>query len=589
MAIDWAAANETTGRRLERGLAGVAIAMAVLALCLFLATVPQTAFADTVIEVTPTTEDAANEVQKQLNVAKRTATAEEPYIIKVTPGSYTLSKSLRLYSNTTLDLTDVTLTVQQGKTCNAVRIGEPTDTQAGYYYENIHLVGGTLDNNGRANTCVKLAHAKNVTMTDVTVRNARNGHLVEVGGIANLTVSGCTFRDQVQVGTYTMIPEAFQIDVLNTKHFPGHLPEALPVKNLTIEGCDFTNVPRGIGAHTAVLNQYVRNVTIRNNTFTNLKSAAIQTMNFYHTLIEGNTIKNAPAGVVVYMGHARGMYFASTLARQGGVPTTVSNQYQAPAKKQNVTIRNNTITASGYDWYTGNAPRGIFLCGWTFSRKLSSGSVEWDPIPAGNYFVSGVTVKGNTIKTTGHGIMLDDARNSTISGNKITFMGNRAGALRYGIWLLSKATNNTIASNTIAKFSGHGVFVSDGSSAASIKSNTITSPKKYGISIQGATATTIKSNVISSPGSHGINVLAKGYAKTIAGNRIRNVKQPAIYVDTAKTSTITIKSNKFSGVKAAKVVKLREGKVKVSGSKLVKEPVKKPDEKKPSAKKTAAK
>ena len=202
------------------------------------------------------------------------------------------------------------------------------------------------------------------------------------------------------------------------------------------------------------------------------------------------------------------------------------------------------------------------------------------PQPAGNYYVSGVTVKGNTIKTTGHGIMLDDARNSTISSNKITFTGNRAGALRYGIWLLSKATNNTIASNTIAKFSGHGVFVSDGSSAASIKSNTITSPKKYGISIQGATATTIKSNVITSPGSHGINVLAKGYAKTIASNRIRNVKQPAIYVDTTKTSTITIKANKFSGTKAAKVVKLREGKVKVSGSTLVKEPVKKTTTKK---------
>ncbi|MDE8703570.1 hypothetical protein PZH32_11480, partial [Adlercreutzia equolifaciens] len=140
------------------------------------------------------------------------------------------SKVVLLYKRSDFDLTDVTLTVQKDKTCNAVRIGEAVDTQAGYYYENIHLIGGTLDNNGRANTCVKLAHAKNVTMTGVTVRNARNGHLVEVGGVANMTVSGCTFRDQVQVGTHTMIPEAFQIDVLNTKHFPGHLPEALPVK-----------------------------------------------------------------------------------------------------------------------------------------------------------------------------------------------------------------------------------------------------------------------------------------------------------------------------------------------------------------------
>ena len=547
-----------------------AIALAVLcALCLR----PAAAFADTV-EVTPLPgADAYSMVQKALNTAKTTATDKNPLTVKVTPGSYTLTHSLRLYSNTTIDLTDVTLTVNKTATCNAIRIGEAVDTQAGYYYKNINIVGGTIDNNGRTNTAIKLAHAKYVTMKNTTVRNARNGHLVEVGGVAYLTVDGCTFRDQVQVGTYTMIPEAFQIDVLNNKHFPGHLPEALPVKYLTVTNCTFANVPRGIGAHTAVLNQYVSHVTIKNNTFTNMRSAAIQAMNFYHCLIEGNTIKNAPAGIVVYMGHSRGMYFASTLAKQGGVATTVAKTYKAPAKKQDVVIRNNTITASGYDCYTGNAPRGIFLCGWTFSRKLSSGSVEWDPIPAGNYYVSGVTVKGNTIKTTGHGIMLDDARNSTIASNKITFTGNRSGAMRYGVYLLSGATKNVIKSNTIAKFSGHGILLTSKSSATSITSNTITSPKKYGISIQGSTATTIK-KIISSPGSYGINVLVKGYAKTISSNRIRNVKKAAIYIDTTKKSKITIKSNKFSGKKAAKVVKLKEGKVKVSGSKLVKEPKK---------------
>lgn len=541
---------------------------------------PAVAFADTVIEVTPTSTEAQAEVQKKLNMAKANATADNPYIIRVTPGSYTLAKSLRLYSNTTLDLTDVTLTVQRDKTCNAVRIGEANDTQAGYYYKNINLIGGTLDNSGRTNTLVKLAHAKNVTVKGVTLRNARNGHLMEVGGVANLTVDGCQFRDQVQVGTYIMIPEALQIDVLNRKHFPSYLPEDLPVKNLTVTNCSFTNVPRGIGAHTMVLNQYVRNVTIKNNKFTNLKSAAIQTMGFAHCRIEGNTIVNAPRGIVVYMGHSRGMYFASTLAKQGGVPTTRLNTYKKPAKNQDIVIYKNKITTSGYDWYNGDCARGILVCGYSFGRKLSSGSVEWDPIPAGNYYASGITVKSNTIKTTGHGIVFDDARNSKIHGNKITFTGNRQGSQRHGIYLLSGAKSNTITSNTVSKFSGHGILLTNGSSAASIKSNVIKSPKKYGISVQGSTVTTLSKNTISSPGSHGINVLAKGYVKSISSNKVKSVKKGAIYIDTKHKSKITIKGNKFSGKKAAKVVKLKEGKVKVSGSKLVKEKPKKATKKK---------
>ena len=561
----------------KRSLGSVVFLAALIALAIVAPLVvrPATAFADTVIEVTPTSLEAQADVQRQLNVAKREATAENPYVIRVAPGSYELAKSLRLYSNTTLDLTDVTLTVQQGKTCNAVRIGEADDTQAGYYYQNIKLIGGTLDNNGRANTLVKMAHAKNVTVKGVTLRNARNGHLMEVGGVAGLTVDGCTFRDQIQVGTYTMIPEALQIDILDRKHFPSYLPEDLPVKNLTVTNCTFTNVPRGIGAHTMVLNQYVRNVTIKNNTFTNLKSAAIQTMAFAHCRIEGNTITNAPRGIVVYMGHSRGMYFASTLARQGGVLTTRSNAYTKPAKNQDIVISKNKITASGYDWYNGDCARGILVCGYSFKRNLSAGSVEWDPIPAGNYYASGITVKSNTIKTTGHGIVLDDARSSKVQSNSITFTGNRGGALRYGIWLVSGATNNTVTSNKIAKFSGHGIFLSDGSSATSVKSNTIKSPKKYGISVQGSTVTTLSKNVISSPGSHGISVLAKGYVKTISSNKVTSVKKDAIYIDTTKKSRITIKGNKFSGKKSAKVVKLKEGKVKVSGSTLVKEPKKK--------------
>lgn len=546
----------------------LAAVMALVVVGVLCANAPS-AYADTVLEVTPSQEDPRYDIQVKLNKAKKYATDDNPYIIKVTPGSYTISRTLRLYSNTTLWLEGVNLRLEPSAVSNMIRVGDtPTDDATGYYYRNIKVVGGDLDNTAHSNTCIKIAHAKNVILKNMTIHNARNGHLMEIAGVAGLTINGCEFRDQVQTAG-AAIPEAVQIDVLNQKHMPTYRSEDLPTKNVTITNCTFSNVPRGIGSHTAVLNRYTKNVVIKNNSFKNLRSDAIRLMNYYNCRIEGNVIKNAPRGIAVYMGHVKGLYFGSTLAKEGGLTTTTSNVYKAPPKNQRIVIRNNTIVTGGTDCYTGGANEGIFLCGYSFSKKLTK-TVENDAIPKGNYYASGITVAGNIIKTYGHGIRLDDARYCSVKNNKITFAGNRSVKANYhGIYLINGSNHNTIANNTVSKARSHGIFVASQSKSNVMKGNAISAPGQYGIGVQGAQVKSITKNTITKSGSHGIVVLDAKGPMLISSNKVSQSKKYAALVDgKSKTHRIVFKANKLSAKKKAySVVRVESGRVGVSGSK----------------------
>lgn len=511
-----------------------------------------TAFAATVNVKPSQGGDAWSAIQAQLNEAKEKATDAAPVTVKVAAGSYKLSRTLNIYSNTTLDLSGVTLKATSS-TANMIKVGSTgVDNQRGYAYKNIAIVGGNLDNNGSSNTGIAIGHGKNITLRNLSVHNTKDAHLVEVAGTDGFTVENCKFYDQTQSkSAKTATPEAIQIDIHVKKHMKTYRSEALPMKNIVIKNNTFKNVPRGVGSHTAILNDWVENVEISGNTFTNCKSGAIQVLHYKNCRIEGNVINGAPRGIVVYTVNTKGVFFASTAAKEGGVASKVSSAYIKPASNQNIVVRNNVITLKGSDIYADSENEGILISGFNFKSALKKNSAT-DAIPKGNYYASGAVVEGNTITTTGHGIRLSDARNSVVSNNKITYVKGGKGGNLYGIQLINASTGNTIKGNTV-KARTNGIFLTTKSSAKLIEGNTITSAGKYGIAIEGASATTITRNTIKKAVTNGIYLLRSSKATTISKNTITKVtKGSGINIDaksTAKKITgNTVKSVKLSGI-----------------------------------------
>lgn len=432
-----------------------------------------TAFAATTVKANPKSgADAYKVIQAQLDKAHAKAKSGNKYTVKVKKGSYKLSGTLRIYSNTTLDLTGVKLKATN-KSKNMIKVGDtPLDKKTGYAYKNISIVGGDLNNAGHGCTVIQIGHVKNMSLKKMKIHNTKNAHLVEVAGADGFTVDGCTLYDQVLTKNASVsTPEAIQIDILVKRHMPTYRSEPLACKNIVVKNCTFKNVPRGVGSHTAILNRPMTNIKFLNNTFTKCTSTAIQTLNYQNCTIEGNTINGAPRGIAVYTVFPKGVFFASTLAKEGNVKTKISSAYRTPAANQNIVIRNNTIKVAGNDVITKTENSGILVYGYHFAKKLTK-NAGTDAIPAGNYYASGVTVENNKVDSTGHGIRLVDTRNSVVANNTVSFTkkGSTQGS-GYGIQLIENSTNNQLIGNTVTGSMTRDISIARGSTLSRDEGN----------------------------------------------------------------------------------------------------------------------
>ena len=85
-----------------------------------------------------------------------------------------------------------------------LRLGNTEESAGGYEgYRNIVIEGGTWDANygnlpdkeaDGGFVCFRIGHASNVEVKDVTFLNNLKSHFLELGGVKNAKVTGCTFR-----------------------------------------------------------------------------------------------------------------------------------------------------------------------------------------------------------------------------------------------------------------------------------------------------------------------------------------------------------------------------------------------------------
>ena len=480
-------------------------------------------------------------LQNALNTAKNQATASSPVTVKVAAGSYSLGGGLHIYDNTTLDLSGVTLKRTQAG--NMLRVGGEDSVNSGavgYQYKNIKLIGGTFDGNQGENTMLKVAHAKNFTMQNVTVINEREGHMMEVAGCDGFTAKGCTFRDQILTPGHDGY-EAIQFDILHPKHVVNCRAEDLNCKNILVENCVFDNVPRAVGTHTGILNNPFDGITIRNNTFRNLKSIAVQGMNWINADIRMNVIENAPRGITVYsvMDDGSGIFKSSDLSSLGGTTSHVSSSYQTP-KKANITICYNTLknVGSSDDGYSSYESQGIAVLGNKLTQVFPKDKVDGSGgLPTGDYYNDDVSVYGNYIDVRGNGVRLEDVRNGYISRNEILCSKNTVHpANYYGIVLRDNAQVNDIEFNTIKNAEVNGIQI-DTCKVGSINYNDIISPGKYGMGVYTTTISSITDNYVTSAKSEGITLLWSSKASKIKWNRVRSCSGTGIFVSSDSSSS----------------------------------------------------
>ena len=353
--------------------------------------------------------DKSNDASKLNEILKYATLIDESITVYIPDGIYYISSTLKVYTETNIVLSDNAVIKRMesaGDKHMLISRTDPNGVQPGYTQcRDINISGGTWDGNatgaGSAD-CLYFGHAKNITVTNTTVKNNSGAHLIEFAGVQNVLV------ENVELYGYTMCKadgytasqadkEAIQLDYCSEVSAPAMKPyDRTACDNVTIRNCNIYNYMAGIGTHTEGAIPST-NIRIENNNFENITNACINLRKFSNITISNNTAKNCTT--FVYASGSQGIISNNTV--------TNGTSY-TPATTSGLRAKNGITISNGSNFTVeGN----------TFEKAKSNGICVWNKSTA--------VIQNNKIKNNKlYGIRTQD---STITLKKNSFSKNTKG------------------------------------------------------------------------------------------------------------------------------------------------------------------
>ncbi len=525
-------------------------------------------------------EDLTEKLNILLTQARDMATDEQQCKVIVPPGSYTLTGTLHMYSNIYLYAEGATITKTSPRKEILLRLGDSQTSAGGYDgYRNITIEGGTWDANYE---CVenkegdggfvgfRIGHATNVTVKNVTFLNNLKSHFLELAGVKNAEITGCTFRgywEEFEGGGQ----ECIQLDACMPRIFPGYLPyDGSVCENIVIKNNTFEDVFAGIGSHSMMFDRPYKNITISDNRFSNIKKRAVWCLNYQDTTVIGNVMDNVGGGVYV-----RSVYTRNTHTSAGQEVSSEGNQYS-----ENILIADNRITVrepavidnkqwNGYGiWISGEVSQGS--AGENIPTEDDDPENTENPttngVPAGRYIIRGVTARNNTISGNCDGIKVSLAEDCMCRGNTIKLSENHTYNNR-GISVV-KGSNIRLSYNNVSGGNGCGIYLTG--TEASRKScllygNTVSGFEENGIcAVQIAAGSRIERNKVSLNVKNGI--LVKGIRNGIInGNYTFKNSERGLLLQKCVSANVTDNFASENGINGIEL-NVKSNKAKVQGN-----------------------
>ena len=378
-------------------------------------------------------------------------------------GAYTSTKnrSIHLYDHTWLSMKGVTLIKSDTRNRAIIRSGTSSDSVSGYNGEsNIILEGGVIDGNTRIHTKktmhysgVRFGHNHDILIANVHFKGNVCGHHLELCGVKDISVVGCTFSDYKNSGYTKGINrnEAIQIDVTNSATLcPTYARYDDTVSgNVVIYNSKFEDLSRGVGSHSAVFGTYYDNIVIEKNEFKDISSQAVHCENYRNCSISDNTIQNCGGGIdfnaICYA--PDGNFYAP----HGSLPKYESiKSYNAKT-----VIRGNRISVKKGSSLTNAS--GIYVHGGKASSERTKDVAKVYYKKA--FRITGVDVEYNVISSArSAGVYLSYVGSYNVEGNQIKGIVSGSAARGMGVYL-DTCSGGTIQSNHIYKTKSHGIYV----------------------------------------------------------------------------------------------------------------------------------
>lgn len=252
----------------------------------------------------------------QFTAGQQECYSDTLFRLTLPPGVYELDGSgqpLHLFSRTWLSMEGVTLR-KSDLAYSALLRNSPTGSAYSGYEGNsdLLLTGGVWEvpmehfdarSEDARFSVLRFGHCHDLILAGVTVSGCVNGHHLELCGVQGSSILNCAFQGYLDTeyhGTEDK-KEAIQLDVVNNRQVaPGfsHFDDTI-TQDVLLYGCQFRSLCRGVGGHNAVYGRSYTNIAIWNNTFSQLSGEGVYALNYAHTQIIGNQMKQVAGGVTL--------------------------------------------------------------------------------------------------------------------------------------------------------------------------------------------------------------------------------------------------------------------------------------------------
>ena len=484
------------------------LSLTVTVLCFIIIFIPKTAFAasyaKTISLKLKDGQDATSEIQKALDEAAKAGTKKKQALIKVPAGTYYISKTLVIGSNTYLKLDKKTVIKKNPKAKDPIlHMLHTKQGTKGKYSDNARITvqGGTWDtefyhyNDTSSGSIFMFAHTETLKILDVTLCNSFGTHLIELGGVKKVTIKNCKLYGFEAPGE-DVDKEAIQLDVCHSESIlPCGSPfDDTPCSNVTITGCEIYDYSRAIGSHMMVEGIYHKNIKITNNNIHDITAAAVYGYNYADLTVSNNTISNVRCGIQLKTDSTAKK---TQLERNKGVKAMKlsNNDFKIKISNNEITLDNDFFQDK--DNGDSGTSIGVFIYG---SEK---------------YPMKNITIQNNIMTCNSSGVYLRFVDNALITKNTIDRHNNAISteetSFAEDAIKLRSSNNAQIDDNNISTRSGksfeNGIALRENCTNAVLNRNEINSTTKSGLGIyDNSSITGGEGTIINNPGLNGITI-----------------------------------------------------------------------------------
>lgn len=517
-----------------------------------------------------------------LETARKKGKTDKIATVKLSKGNYTLDRTIKIYSNTTLNAKNCRIRYYGNLLRNGYkgRAGSATGYSGA---KNITINGGTWDamvpysQAGTSNwriqhSTLRFGHCKNVVIKNCTFVGNYNCHDIEFGAVKDSKITKCSFSNTKAVNTFKNDGgrEAIQLDVATSEAMPEFVSyDKTPTKNITVSYCTFKNKFRGIGSHHAVPGKLFNNILVHHNTFTNIGGIAVYGVYWTNSKVYSNTMTNVGLGVDIRtMTIGDGYNFRN-------MDSLTYEQCEAKVKKSTLYIydnkiklrvkNNNYVRPTGirvmgeqyndYDLKTGIKP-GTYRVYNVHIGENASGTSKPNTITGNvacgiqlNYAVDSF-VKNNSVnlkssvESTSNGIEIKGCENTTVENNTLSngaYVGGKGVFLTYPANLNLPDKNVSVSNNIIKNFPRNGIYIHYAENST-VSNNVILQSGQDGIYLQKTVNVSVNNNTIFESGNNGILVNDSASDNKITQNDISGCPSGILV---KKSSSNTFENNKI--------------------------------------------